>query len=101
MQSKPTVSEGLTSWWCGTNLSENATFPMGTMTVDARNRTFALQYKQQPHKEATQSSYLYALGSNSYQYSTRLFDEHTTGRSFQAGFLRGIFFTLSELPQSH
>lgn len=36
------MSEGRRSWWCGTNLREKATFPMGIITVDARNKTLAL-----------------------------------------------------------
>lgn len=48
MKSKPIVSERCRSWWWGTNFRENATFPMGTMTVDAKNNTLAL------HEHSTQ-----------------------------------------------
>lgn len=43
MKSNPIVSDRCKSWWCGTNLKEKPTFPMGTITVDAKNNTFALE----------------------------------------------------------
>lgn len=47
MKIKPIVSERCRSWWWGTNFKENATFPMGTITVDAKNKTFALHGSSQ------------------------------------------------------